>query len=162
MGASRMLLVLALAGIALPQTAAAKSPMPSRAWAGTWKLNTDKSKFSSPDASEKSETRTYTLAGDHISMTSTFTDHSGKVIKWSYSASTDGKWHPASGNPNFNRVALTLTSDRELKARTTNGKTNGNAILSVSADGKQLTVVRMGAATKPGADADTLVFDRAK
>jgi len=162
MNARKTLLLFALALVALPQIVTAKSTALSKAWAGTWHLNTGKSKFSSPDASEKSETRTYTVAANRLSMTSTFTDHSGKVIKWSYSAATDGKWNPAAGNPNFNRIALSLTSDREVKAHTTNGKTNGNATLTVSADGKQLTVIRMGTATKPGPDSDTLVFDRAK
>lgn len=95
-------------------------------------------------------------------MTSTFTDHSGKVIKWSYSANTDGRWSPAAGNPSFNSIALSLTSDRELRVRTTNGQRIGNAILTISPDGKQLTVIRMFTASKPGPDSDRLVFDRAE
>lgn len=153
-------LLVAAAVIALPQPAAAKSA--PAAWAGTWQLNTAKSKFASPSSSEKSETRTYTVTGDRLSMTSTFTNHAGKVIKWSYSAKTDGKWNAASGNPNFNRIALTMAGDRQINAMTTDGKTTGHAIATVSADGKQLTVIRMGTKTKPGPDSDTLVFDRAK
>lgn len=158
----RLAFVLAGAAIVAPPEAIAKPPTASTAWAGTWHLNTAKSKFSSPDGSEKSDTRIYSVTGNRISMRSTFTDHSGKIIKWSYSAITDGRWNAAVGNPSFNRIALTLTSDRELRVRTTNGKRIGNAILTISANGKQLTVIRMFAATKPGNDSDTLVFDRAK
>ena len=160
---NKLLFVLSAALMALPQAASAKPAALSTAWAGTWHLNTDKSKFSSPDFTAKSDTRTYKVAGRHLSMRSTTVTASGKTMTWSYSANMDGKLYRTSGNPNTDHVALTFVSPREFKSRTTlKGKTSARSTLAVSADGKILTINRSILTAKGGPTDDTMVFDRTK
>src|SRR5215218_5071154 len=109
---TKLALMLSAVVIALPQTANAKSPALSKSWAGTWHLNMEKSKFSSEDFTPKSDTRTYTVAGNRLTMRSTAINANGTTMKWSYSANTDGKWYSTSGNPNTDHIALTLVSPR--------------------------------------------------
>jgi hypothetical protein len=96
-------------------------------------------------------------------MRSTLINSAGKTIKWSYSATTNGKWFPVTGNPNADRVALTLVSDREIKSQTRlHGKASAKSTASISADGKQLTVNRSMLIAKGAPTDDTLVYDRAE
>jgi hypothetical protein len=161
--ASKLALIVSAATIALPQTAIGKSAPLSKAWSGTWQLNAAKSKFSSPDTAEKSETRSYTVSGNRVTMRSNAVNGGGKTMKWSYSAATDGKWYPTTGNPNTDHIALTWVSDREVKSQTRlHGKPSAHATASVSANGKALTINRSILTAKGGPSDDTLVFDRAK
>lgn len=156
-------LILAATAITLPQAATAKSAPLSKAWAATWQLNKDKSKFSSSDTAVKSETRSYAVAGNRVTMRSTMTDNAGKTIKWSYSAVTNGRWYPMVGNPNADHIAVTRVSDRELKSKATfHGKPSATATASVSIDGKELTIHRSILGAKGGPSNDVLVFERAK
>ena len=156
MNAPKTVLTLAAIALALPEILVAKAPALSKMWAGTWELNASKSNFGSPTSTEKSETRIYTVANNRITMKSTSTNNAGKVMSWSYSTTADGKWSPAVGNPNFDRISLRITGEREMAAQTRHhGKPSGNGTLILSADGKQLTLHR-------SVSKDTLVFDRAK
>ena len=157
----KLALILSAVAMALPQIASAKSAALSKAWAGTWYLDTAKSKFSSAEFTSKSDIRTYTVAGRRLTMRSTTIDAAGKTIKWGFSANTDGKWHRTSGNPN--RVALTFVSPREFKARSTlKGKPWARSTTTLSADGKVLTLKRSILTAKGGPSDDILVFDRTK
>jgi hypothetical protein len=159
----KLALILAATAVALPQTAMAKSAPLSKSWAATWQLNSDKSKFSSPDTTVKAETRSYAIAGNRVTMRSTMTNSAGKRIKWSYSAVTNGRWYPMVGNPNADRIALIRVSDRELKSKSTlHGKPSATATAAVSGDGKELTIHRSILTAKGGPSDDTLVYDRAK
>jgi trehalose-6-phosphatase len=161
--ANKLALIVSAAAFALPQTAIAKSAPLSKAWSGTWRLNTAKSNFSSPDTTQKSETRSYTVSGNRVTMRSNSVNAAGKIMRWSYSAATDGKWYPTTGNPNTDHIALTWVSDREVKSKTQlHGKPSANASASVSADGKVLTIDRSILTARGGPSHDTLVFDRAK
>jgi hypothetical protein len=157
----KLALILSAIAMALPQAASAKSL--SKAWNGTWHLNTEKSKFSSAEFTAKSDTRTYTVAGRRLAMHSTMISADGKTIKWSYSANTNGKWYRTFGNPNTDHVALTFVSPRELKSKTTlRGKPSARSTATVSADGKVLTINRSILTAKGGPTDDTMVFDRTK
>jgi hypothetical protein len=157
----KIALVLAAAAIALPQPVIGKTL--SKAWNGTWHLNTEKSKFSSPDTTIKSETRSYTINGNRLTMKSNSTDGAGKTLKWSYSAVPNGKWYAMVGNPNADHIALTLVSDSEVKSQARlHGKPSAKSTASVSADGKELTIHRSILTLKSGPSDDVLVFDRAK
>ena len=159
----KLALILSTVAIALPQTASAQSAALSKSWAGTWHLNTEKSKFSSAEFTPKSDIRTYTVAGRRLTMRSTMIDAAGKTIKWGYSANTNGKWYRTYGNPNNDHVALTFVSPRKFKSRTTlKGKPSARSTLTVSADGKELTIARSILIAKGGPTNDTLVFKRAK
>jgi hypothetical protein len=158
---------LALTGAALAfaaaQTAVAAPGPNAKLWSGAWQLNSAKSKFSSPGSSEKSESRSYSVSGNRVTMKSNTITGAGKPMKWSYSATTNGKWYPTTGNPNADHIALTLVSDREVNSKTQlHGKPSAKASASVSADGKVLTINRSILTAKGGPSDDTLVFDRAK
>ena len=159
----KLTLALAAAAIALPQTAIAKSAALSNMWVGAWHLNTEKSKFSSADFTSKSDTRTYTVAGNRLTMRSNAINAAGKTMRWSYSANTDGKWYRTSGNPNTDHIALTLVSPREFTSKTTlKGKPSAKSTATVSADGKVLTIHRSILTAKGGPTDDVMVFDRTK
>ena len=159
----KLALTLSVLTIVTPQTASAQSSALSKSWAGTWQLNTAKSKFSSKEFTTKSETRTYTLDGKRLTLRSTGVNAAGKTMKWGYSAATDGKWYPTSGNPNTDRVSLTFVSPREFKARTTlKGKPAARSTVTLSADGKELRLARSILTAKGGPTTDTLVYERAK
>ena len=159
----KLALTLSAVALAMPQAATAQSGALSKSWAGTWHLNTAKSKFSSKDFTTKSETRTYTLDGKRLSLRSTGVNAAGKTLKWSYSATTDGKWYPTTGNPNADRVALTFVSPREFKSRTSlKGKPAARSTVTLSADGKELRLARSILTAKGGPTNDTLVYERVK
>lgn len=161
--AKKLALILAAAAIALPQGLAAKSPMPSKQWAGTWQLNTEQSKFSSPDSMTKSETRTYTVVGNRVTMRANAVNAAGKTIKWSYSGATDGKSYRVIGNPNTDHIRLTLVNDHEIKSQSTKqGKAAVRATANLSEDGKLLTIHRSLLYVKGGPSDDTAVYDRTK
>lgn len=154
-------LIFAAAAVALPQPAIGKAL--SKAWNGTWQLNTEKSKFSSAQYTPKSDVRTYTVTGNRLTMRSNGTNAAGKTMKWSYSARTDGRWYPVSGNPNVDRIALTLVSPREFTSNTRlKGKPSARAAATVSADAKVLTINRSILDAKGGPTNDSMVFDRTR
>ena len=139
------------------QVAMAADPNP-KLWNATWHLNIAQSKFGSPETTEKSESRKYYVAGNHVTMRSNEVTGDGRSMHWGYGASTDAHWYLTSGNPAFDHVALTAPSDREMKAETRKNKEpTGHATLTVSADGKQLRMERSN-----GKANDVLVFDREK
>src|SRR5438270_8935917 len=146
---------LAVIAFASSQVALAARPDP-KAWNATWHLNVEHSKFGSAGTTEKSETRKYYVAGNHVTMRSTVVSGDGRSMHWGYGASTDAHWYLTSGNPAFDHVALVAPTDREMKAETRKNKeTTGRASATVSADGKKLRMERSNGKTK-----DLLVFDR--
>lgn len=154
-------LAMTCAGLAFASAQVANaSPSPdAKLWAGAWHLNVAKSKFASPETTEKSEVRAYRISGNHVIMRSTATNTSGHVMRWGYSAATDGNWYLTAGNPAMDHVKLTGVSGHEMKAETMKLKhPAGNGTLSISKDGKELTLDRTGGAA--GTDHDVLVFDR--
>src|SRR3954447_6934132 len=148
---------IAVIALASSQAAMAANPSP-KAWNATWHLNIGASKFGSAETTEKSETRKYYVAGNHVTMRANVVTGDGRSLHWGYGASTDAHWYLTSGNPAFDHVALTAPSDREMKAETRKNKEpTGHATLTVSADGKQLRMDRSN-----GNAHDLLVFDRVK
>lgn len=159
----KLALILSAVAMTLPQAASTQSAALSKSWAGTWQLNTSKSKFSSPEFTPKSDTRTYTVTGNRLTMRSSAINAAGKPMKWSYSANTDGKWYKTSGNPNTDQIALTFVSPREFQSKTTlKGKPSARSTASVSVDGKMLTIKRSILIAKGGPTDDVLVYNRTK
>ena len=160
---TKLALILSAVAIALPQPAIGKSAALSKMWAGNWQLNAAQSKFSSPDTSVKSESRSYTVSGNRLTMKADSVMGSGKTMKWGYSAATNGHWNAMHGNPNADQIALTWVSDREVKSQSRlHGKPSATSTASLSADGKGLTIKRSILTAKGGPSDDTLVYDRAK
>jgi len=157
-GLTKYALIGAAAALAIPQSVLAKGPDP-KLWNGTWHLNVAKSKFESPGR-EQSETRTYQVSGDRITMKSSSKNAAGKAMSFSYSATLDGKWSPMHGNPNADSISVTAVSGREIKASARlHGKASAESTAEVSADGKHLTLTRKMVGLK-GAPTDVLAFDR--
>ena len=157
----KLALIVASAGLAVPQAAFAKPMMPSAQWNGTWKLDTAESKFATP-VGKRSETRTYKITGNKLSLKSEGKDADGKPEGFSYSGAYDGKWYPMKGNPRGDSIALTLASPRVAKAKVRkNGKLTVTGTLTVSPDGKTLTLNRQTLRAKGSPITEVLVFDRA-
>ena len=160
---SRIALMIAGLAIAVPQGPALAKGLNAKLWTGTFQLNLDKSKFTSPDYTPKSDTRTYNAAGNRLTMRSKGVNGAGKAMNWGYSATLDGKLARVTGNPNADHVALTLVSDREFKSTSKlKGKTTAQSTVGVSEDGKAITIHRSLLNVKGGPTDDTLVFDRTK
>lgn len=155
-------LICAAAALALSQAASASPSPDAKSWSGTWQLNLAKSKFSSAEYTPKKETRSYKVAGNVITMHSNMVTGAGKPISWGYSAAANGKWFTTTGNPNSDHVALTAVSARSLKFENRlKGKPSASGDVTVSGDGKELTVNRR-LVTPKGTTDDTIVYDRVK
>lgn len=158
---TKLLLVAAGVAIACAQPAIAQTVTPSKQWNGTWKLNPAKSRLSKP-AAKLSETRSYKIEGGKVTMNSTGTDRAGKPIKYSYTASYDGKFYPMPGNyPGGDSIALKLVNDRQVRAMVRKqGKNSVQAAAEVAADGKTLTIKRRMLSSPP--TDETLTYNRVK
>jgi hypothetical protein len=160
---TKFALIVSAIAMALPQAASAQAAALSKAWSGTWHLDTEKSKFSSAEFTPKSDTRTYSVAGSRVTMHASGINASGKKLTWSYTANTDGKWYKTSGNPNTDHIALTFINPREFKSKSKlNGRPTARSTVTVSADGKVLTIHRSILTAKSGPTDDTMVFHRTK
>jgi hypothetical protein len=146
-------IVVASCGVALAQD---KDPAN-----GTWKLNVAKSKFS-PGPAPKEMTLTIEAAGPgrHVEVAGVAGD--GTAMKWGYSGNFDSKDIRVTGsNPDADIVML-----KRLNPTTTRStwKKDGKKTLvngvSVSADGKSLTVAASGVNAKGQTVKNTFVFDR--
>ena len=157
---SKLALIVAAVAIGSP-AALAKADLPSAQWNGTWKLDTAASKFATP-VGKRSETRTYKINGNKVSLVSKGTDASGKAEGFRYNAAFDGKWYPMTGNPRGDSISLTLVNPRQSKAKVRKaGKPTVTATLTVSADGKRLTLNRETLRAKGAPTTDVMVFAHA-
>ena len=155
-------LALIVAALAIGSPAATKPVTPSAQWNGTWKLDTAGSKFAAP-AGKRSDTRTYKIEGNKVSLTSKGTDAAGKAEGFSYNAAFDGKWYPMTGNPLGDSISLTLDNPRQSRAKVRKaGKLTVTATLTMTQDGKRLTMNRRVVGAKGSPTTDVLVFDRAR
>ena len=136
------------------------------AWAadlvvGTWKLNVAKSKYS-PGPVPKSVTVTIEAAGPGRKVTVDGVAADGSPLKWGYSGNFDGKDIRLTGNnPDadvvmLKRLSATTTRSTFKKA---GARTLVNGI-SLSADGKTMTVASTGVNAKGQSVKNTQVYDR--
>lgn len=152
-------LTFALTVSALSASAALAAPPDAKLWRGTWNLNVAASKWGAV-GKEQSETRTYDVSGDKLSMKSSSKGADGKEMNFSYTAGCDGKVAPMVGNPNADAISLRCVSAREIKATSRmKGKVTVQSTAMVSADGKHLTLSRTYVGRK-GAPRETLQFTR--
>jgi len=127
---------------------------------GTWKLNLTKSTFS-PGPAPKSQTRIYAESAQGITVTVRTTAADGKDSTTNLTFKEDGKSYPASGTPDFDMVTVTRVDaltvhSTQMKA----GATVGNAVRSVSKDGKTLTFSQKGTHAGGGKYDDVSVYDK--
>ena len=116
-----------------------------KSFAGTWKLNVAKSKFS-PGPTPKSATVTIDMKGDAMSTMVTGVAADGSSTHWMYTAGFDGKDNPITGTNPYGDTA----SRKRINATTVEttmkkgGKVTTTNTLVLSNDGKTLTVTVKG------------------
>ena len=127
---------------------------------GVWKLNPAKSTFS-PGPAPKELTLTIEAAGPGRKVAVNGVAADGTAVQWGFSGNFDGKEIRLTGNnPDadiviLKRVSANATRSTYKKAGTT--VVNG---VSVSADGKTLTVASSGVDAKGQKVKNTQVFDK--
>jgi hypothetical protein len=126
---------------------------------GTWKLDVAKSTFS-PGPAPKELTVTIEADGPGRKVSVVGTDGDGAPVKWGYTGTFDRKENPVTGNnPNADVVMLRRLSPTTTRAtyKKAGKETNVNGI-SVSADGKTLTVASSGTNAEGKPVKSTMVF----
>jgi hypothetical protein len=128
---------------------------------GVWKLNLAKSKYS-PGPAPKEATVTIEAAGPGRKVTVNAVAGDGTPVKWGYSGNFDGKDVRVTGdNPDADVVILKRISANAT--RTTYKKAGTRTLvngISVSPDGKTLTVASIGVNAKGQTVKNTQVFDK--
>ena len=116
-------------------------------FAGTWKLNTAKSKFV-PGPGPKSMTRTIAAQGAGASYSFEAVGADGASIAYSFSTNYDGKDSAISGKGapgGADTIALKRVGPRKVEgALKRGGKEIGKVVAEVSSDGKTSTVTSKG------------------
>lgn len=128
---------------------------------GVWKLNLAKSKYS-PGPAPKEMTVTIEAAGPGRKVTVSGVAGDGTPVNWGYSGNFDGKEIRVTGtNPDGDVVILRRLSTNAVRSSYKLGskRTTVNGI-SVSADGKTLTVATTGVNGKGQTVKNTQVFDK--
>jgi len=128
---------------------------------GTWKLNVAKSKFS-PGPAPKEVTVTIESAGPGRHVEANGMGPDGTAMKWGYSGNFDKKDIRVTGsNPDADVVMLRRLSPTTVRSTyKKDGKQTLVNGVSVSEDGKMLTVAQSGVNAKGQTVKNTLVFDR--
>jgi uncharacterized ParB-like nuclease family protein len=127
---------------------------------GTWKLNVAKSTFS-PGPAPKSQTRSYAESAQGMTLTVKTITADGKESTTTLTFKVDGKPYPASGNPDFDSVAVTRVDALTVHSTQTKAGANvGAAVRTVSKDGKTLTFAQKGTHATGQKYDDISVYDR--
>jgi hypothetical protein len=151
----RFQLALALAlCAALATISAAADP-----FAGTWRLNTEKSKYDPGPAPDRAMV---TIESDGVT-TSVKTESSfeGKAMTVTYKASLDGTPAPLQGSPVADMVSVKKVDEQTREMKTTKGgQTVSESRATLSADGKTATVVGSGVNPKGVKTTFTAVYDK--
>jgi len=130
---------------------------------GTWKLNTEKSKFK-PGPGPKSQTRSVVAEGDGAKYSFEGIAADGSTASYSFSTNYDGKESAVTGSGmpgGADTIVLKRVSSHKVVATLKKGgKETGKAEAEVSKDGKVTTVKTKGK-TADGKDYDSeSVYDK--
>jgi hypothetical protein len=128
-------------------------------WVGSWKLNAAKSKVGSNVI--RAQTLKFEATADGVKLTSDGTDAEGKPMHGAYTSKFDGKDVVWAGNPMADTAAPKRIDDNTYeniwkKA----GKATVTAKVSVSKDGKTLTISQTGKDAKGAPISSVAVYDR--
>jgi hypothetical protein len=127
-------------------------------WIGTWKLNAAKSTGTN---AIRAQTIKFESTADGITISSEGVDAEGKPMKGGYTSKFDGKDVPWSGNPMADTAAPKKIDDNTYEnVWKKGGKPTVTAKVSVSKDGKTLTVTQAGTDAQGKAVSSTAVYDR--
>jgi hypothetical protein len=134
LGCAAVAIVTALGGLAIPAVATAAD-----AAIGTWALNVSKSALKGP--APKSDTRTYSQAGQSISLVIQTVGADGKEEEVRMTYQPDGQDYPVTGSPNFDAISATqIDSDSIRYTVKREGRVVGTGSRTMSKDGKTLTL----------------------
>ena len=127
---------------------------------GTWVLNAAKSKYT-PGPAPKEQTSVYTVTEKTITNETKGMSAEGKPTSTNWTASFDGKDHPAKGNPDFDAVSVTRVDTHTIElTRKRGGKVVQTLRSVVSKDGKTRTVTITGVNAKDQKMSTVGVYDR--
>jgi len=113
---------------------------------GTWKLNVQKSKFV-PGPARKSETRMVVNSPNGMKVSVKRVNGDGSTQEFEYTSNLDNKAYPIVGDgpEGADSIATNLTAPNTIQSTLKKGgKVIVTATLSVSADGKVLTITSKG------------------
>ena len=128
--------------------------------AGTWTLNVAKSTFK-PGPAPKAQTREYRETADGLNLTVTTTAASGKTSTSTLAIHYDGKPYPATGEADYDSVAVTRVSATEAHAKQFKaGKEVTDSVRTISKDGKTLTFKQTGTHADGSKFDNVAVFDK--
>jgi len=128
-------------------------------WVGTWKLNAAKSQLGS--SAVRAQTLTFEATPAGIKLTAEGTDAEGKPMKTGYTSKFDGKDVPWPGNPVADAAAPKKIDDNTYEnVWKKGGKATVTAKVSVSADGKTLTITQSGTDPQGKPVSSVAVYDR--
>ena len=130
---------------------------------GTWKLNTEKSKFE-PGPGPKSMTRTVEAQGDGLKYSFEGVGADGSAVAYSFSSNFDGKDSAitGAGMPGGADTILLkrVSSSKTMGTMKKDGKVIGKSEATVSPDGKVATVKSKGKAPDGKAFHMISVYDK--
>lgn len=156
---SRRIFVVALLATGALTLAASSLAQSIDPLVGTWKLDAAKSSFK-PGPGSKSSTLVVEAVGKSMKVSVDAVTADGP-LKWSYTATPDGKDSPVTGNPNAETASMSLPSSSE---RTVTFKRGGKVTLTskavVAKDGKTMTITQDGTNVKGEAVHNVLHYVR--
>ena len=127
---------------------------------GTWKLNVAKSKYV-PGPGPRSLTTTVKVEGDTHNVKSEGKTSDGTTIETSFVAKLDGTPAPITGSPMADMISVRKINDRTLESKTTKGGSPvGQSRITVSPDGKVLTMTGSGLNAKGVKTKSTAVYEK--
>jgi len=148
---------LGIFALALASAPAARA---ADGWIGTWKMDVAKSKFK-PGPAPKSQTITFEPAADGIKLITDGVEADGKATQGGYTATFDGTETPFSGNPLADSASpKRIDANHYVNTWKKDGKITVTTDVTVSKDGKTLTVVQKGKTAKGDVLDNVEVFDR--
>jgi hypothetical protein len=128
-------------------------------WLGTWKLNAAKSQLGTNAI--RAQTLKFEATPAGIKLTSEGTDPQGKPMQGSYTSKFDGKDVPWSGNPMADAAAPKRIDDNTYEnVWKKAGKATVTAKVTVSSDGKTMTITQDGTDPQGGKVQSVAVYDR--
>jgi hypothetical protein len=128
-------------------------------WVGSWKLNAAKSQLGS--GAIRAQTLKFEATPDGIKLTSEGTDAEGKPMNGGYTSKFDGKDVPWAGNPMADTASPKRIDDNSYEnIWKKGGKATVTAKVSVSKDGKTLTVTQTGTDAQGKAIHSVAVYEK--
>ncbi len=154
-------LILSCLAVGAAVLASASSARAADNWVGTWKLNVARSKFVPGPPPQSMTIRFEPATGGGIKLTADGVNGEGKATHFEYTAPFDGTDTPWIGNPNADSAApRRIDANRYENFWKKDGKVVVTVSVTVSADGKTLTVIQRGKDAQGAVMDMTEVFER--